>query len=610
MTMAEDEKQLYLDVLREGSTPFDRFVARGDIEDVIDIPTSRKIIDRTIYRAISQTQLDQSTRLIPILGEAGSGKTHAYHAYKDREHKIAAASKDSSDVDANFQGPTGWTIIYVPSPPASIRILLHVYTCMLEELGADILNTVSDKLIDRWGGKKKKWGIFGKSDIEEIIQNGIREYPGVFADAVKAMVLFQMDKDRRTLAERWLLGEDLDETELSTLGISSVVEEDDICLAMIKLIAEHTDRTLILYFDELESPYRMHGEEAERKFLEVLKRMYNEVKNLIIIIAVLKEIWPRILEIADTPLRSRMEPEHELQKWTLDDLKLFFARSMQYFWTQNNLNPPPLPLFPLNDQILSVIYNKTDGNQRSIIKLIRIFVDKIVMGDMTIEELMKDEKIKPTAQPVAKSEIDDEIKKMAANAVAQAQAKKTAISKEIDKMMQEESFIIEVNSASIAGAALKVIKQFAEKYNKNAKVDIEYQFVVGKRATTVAGLVTYENRRIALELPSVKTYDKSGGVAAFYAASRCQTAFEQKVVDEAILIVPKDTSGQKFQSILKQYPTMHMIEINNEEGEALLRGIASNIPTAKAYEIGKLIFPDLPDFVPPKEEPKQDQSKQ
>ncbi|GAG66051.1 unnamed protein product, partial [marine sediment metagenome] len=85
--------------------------------------------------------------------------------------------------------------------------------------------------------------------------------------------------------------------------------DDDTCLAMIKIITENLGKVIVLYFDEIESPYRMHGELAERKFLEVLKKQYNEVQKLVIVIAVLKEIWPRILEIADQPLRSRMEPE-------------------------------------------------------------------------------------------------------------------------------------------------------------------------------------------------------------------------------------------------------------------------------------------------------------
>jgi len=591
--ISEEEKELYLEVLREGTTPFDRFVSRGDIEDVIDIPRSRQTIDRNVFRAVQQTQLDQSTRLIPILGEAGTGKTHAYWAYKDRERKMLQT--DETTEELVYEGPGGWTIVYVPSPPASIRILLHVYSCIIDDMGADILQIVSEKLVKKWGGKKKKHlGIFGSADIEEVIQAGIRNYPGVFADCVKALVIYEMDKDRKVLAERWLLGEDLDETELDKLGINSVIEEDDICLAMIKLLTEHTDKTIVLYFDELESPYRMHGPDAERKFLEVIKRLYNEVKNLVIVIAVLKEIWPRILEIADMPLRSRMEPEHELQNWTHDDLKLYFAKSMLHFWTQNNLNPPTYPLFPLNDQVLNSIYEKSDGNQRSIIKLIRIFVDKIISGEMTLEELMKDESIVPVAKPeLVKSEIDEEIKKLAAEAKTKGTQQSLAL---VEKMMQEEDFIIDVNQASIAAAALKCIKILGDKNNYTYKVDLEFQFPLGRRKVTLAGLVTYNNRRIALEVPAVKDFDRSGGVAAFYAAQRLQNALMQNQIDEAILIVPENTKGQKYQSTLSQYPQIKVVEVGNETGELLLRAAGSKKPSKEGYNIAKIIFTELPEY--------------
>ncbi|MHA1727894.1 MAG: hypothetical protein ACTSWY_04100 [Promethearchaeota archaeon] len=595
--LTDDEKELFIDVLKQGATPFDRFVSRGDIEDVIDIARSRKTIDRSLFRCVAQTQLDQSTRMIPILGEAGAGKTHAYWAYKDKERRMKEQN-ESSDSETTYSGPENWRIVYVPSPPAAIRILLHVYSCIIDELGADILGTVAGILVERWGGKKRKLlGLFGKADIDEVIQQGIREYPGVFADCVKALVIFKMDKDRKTLAERWLLGEDLDEEDLDILGINSVIEEDDVCLAIIKLLTENLEDTLILYFDELESPYRMHGEEAEQKFLEVLKRLYNEVKNVIIVIAVLKEIWPRILSIADAPLRSRMEPEHELKKWSFDDLKLYFAKSMVHFWRQNNVNSPAYPLFPLNDQLLNTIYNKTDGNQRSIIKLIRIFVDKLVFGDMTIEELMEDEKIVPTAQPMEKSEIDEEIMKMAAQVAVKTS--KSSLAHQIEKMMAEEDFIIDVNPASVAGASLKCIKILGDQNNWDYKVDLEFQFSKGKRKVTLAGLITYNGRKIAMEIPSVKTFDRSAGVAGFYAAKRLMDASQKNAIDEGILIVPVGTKGQKYTSILKQNSEIiHLIEINEEMAENLLRSAASQNPSDIGYQIAKIVFPDLPDLSP------------
>jgi len=593
MVFSEEEKQNYIQVLREGPTPFDRFVARGDIEDVIDVQGRRRIIDHAVFRAISQTQFDQATRLIPIIGEAGSGKTHAYWAYKDKEKKIKKGS-DNSFEETKIEAPQGWTIIYVPSPPASVRILLHIYTCMIDELGADILSRVAEKLVNIWKSKKKKHlGIFGSATLEDVIQAGIREHPGVYADCVKALSIFYMDKDRSQLAERWLLGEELDERDLEILQIGSIIEDDDICLAMIKLLCEFSDETIVLYFDELESPYRMHGPEAEKKFLEVLKRLYNEVKNLVIIMAVLDEIWPRILEIEDKAFISRMEEPQKLPKWSFDDLKLFYAKAMMHFWESQNLRIPTDLLFPLNEVILQSIYSKTDGNQRNIIKLIRIFIEKIISGEFTIEELMKSEDVSPYAQkPLNKSEIDEEIKKLAETSAQNFDQRKNLMNK-IEEMMIEENLIIEVNASSIAGAALKSIKLIAENYQKNCKIEVDFKFTHGKKTIQLAGLINYENERIGLEIATIKNFDRPGGTSAFWAAERVAIALHQNIIDRAVLITSKDTNSPKYNSLIKQYPKIEVIEINQEEAEDLLKKIAKGTISEGGLLIAKSIFRDI-----------------
>ena len=198
--LSDDDKQMYLDVLREAPIlPFSNFVSRGDIADRIDIQRPRSYIDREVYRLVQQTHRDRSSRLIPILGSAGTGKTHAYHSFKDKERenrkKIEQASEEE-EIEVSQLEPVDWTIIYVPSPPASIRVLLHVYTCIIESVGPEILDLVSQKLVfEKWGGKKG--GIFQKPKIDEVIQKGIREFPGVFADCVKALVTYQLDKSRK-----------------------------------------------------------------------------------------------------------------------------------------------------------------------------------------------------------------------------------------------------------------------------------------------------------------------------------------------------------------------------------------------------------------------------
>ena len=594
--LKEDEIEIYLDTLREGTTPFDRFASRGDIQDPVDVPTPRKAIDNAVFRAIRQTKRDKSTRLIPILGSAGSGKTHTYWAFKDKELK--AKGPKENVIEEDLEEAVDWSIVYVSSPPAPIRILLHVYTCIIDEIGADVLQTVAEKLVDRWGGFKRK-GLFGKTDIDEVIQQGIREYPGVFADCVKALVIFELDKSRRPMAERWLLGEDMDETELDTLGINSVIEDDDICLAMIKLITEHLDKVVMLYFDELESPYRTHGEAAEIRFLETLKRLYNEVKNIVIIGAVLKEIWPRILEIADQPLRSRMEPELEIKPFTFADVKLYFAKSMEVFWNENNLNPPLYPLFPLNETVLETIFNKTKGNPREAIKLARMFVDKIVNEEMTLEQLATDKELQAvTTAEHAAAKLAAEKGVVATKGgpapKATGPAQKSEVALRIEEILKQEEYIVEVNPASVAGASLKCIKVYADKINKQPKVNLEWKFTLEKKSGakiyTLAGMIEFEGRKIGLEVPSVKNFDRSGGVAAFYAAQRLADAIELNNVTESILLVPEGTSGAKYLSLLKKYGgKLHVSELSQDSAEELIRS-AMKDPSIKGWEISRIIF--------------------
>ncbi len=122
---------------------------------------------------------------------------------------------------------------------------------------------------------------------------------------------------------------------------------------------------------------------------------------------------------------------------------------------------------------------------------------------------------------------------------------------------------------------------------------------MGRRKVTLAGLVIYNNRRIGLEVPAVKDFDRSGGVAAFYAAQRIQNAILQNQIDEAILIVPENTKGQKYQSILSQYSQINVVELVNETGEDLLRGAGSGKKISQeGYDIAKIIFTELPEYTP------------
>ncbi len=571
--LTDEQKDLYLDVLKEGTTPFDRFVSRGDVEDPVDIPNPRRDIDRAVMNAIKKSAADRTARFIPLLGSAGSGKTHAFWAFKDAEKKLlqGEGAEGAEKVEPN------WTVVYIPSPPTAVRILFHIYTCLINEI-PDIIDKVSKAIVHNYGGDKKKFGIFGKADIDEIIASATNDYPGVFADCVKTLITYGMESNssKRAFAKRWLLGEAVDEAELEELKIQSVIESDDVCLAMIKLISKHLNKVLVLYFDEFESPYRTHGPEAEVKFLETLKRMYNEVQNVIIVAAILKDIWPRVLEVADAPFKSRMEPDVELKPFTFGDVKLWFAKVQEHFWSLNNLDMPPDPLFPLNETVLKIIFDRTHGNPRETIKLTRVFIDKLVYGDLTLAEIT--EQTKPEAIPAKVEPAVVTTSPLATltptKVAAAAPPAPSAAQQKVEEIIDTEGLIVDVNPASVLGAVTKGIQKVAAKANQAAdaiKVTLGHKFFIGGKEKEIGALIEFSGQKVGIDIPAVKTFDRSGGVAAFYSAKRLVDGLTNNTYARAIIIMPESTSGEKTQYLFEQNPGLLDFKLNQKQAEDLIR---------------------------------------
>ncbi|NMC07755.1 MAG: hypothetical protein GYA24_21255, partial [Candidatus Lokiarchaeota archaeon] len=574
--LTDEQKELYLDVLKEGTTPFDRFVSRGDVEDPVDIPNPRREIDRAVMNCIKKTETDKTARFIPMLGAAGSGKTHAFWAFKDAEKKLMQeVGPDGQKIEPN------WTVVYIPSPPTAVRILFHIYTCLINEI-PDIIDKVSKALVHNYGGDKKKFGFFGKADIDEIIAQATNDYPGVFADCVKTLITYGMETNanKRAFAKRWLLGEAVDEKELEELKIQSVIESDDVCLAMIKLISKHLNKVLVLYFDEFESPYRTHGPEAEVKFLETLKRIYNEVQNVIIVAAILKDIWPRVLDVADAPFKSRMEPEVELKPFTFGDVKLWFAKVQEHFWSLNNLDMPPDPLFPLNEPVLKIIFDRTHGNPRETIKLTRVFIDKLVYGDLTLAEITEQTKpeavpakVEGTAQPVVVTPLA-QLGPAKAGTSSSGTTVPSAAQQRVEDIIDKEGLIVDVNPASVLGAVTKGIQKVAAKAGQPAdaiKVTLGYKFFLGGKEKEIGALVEFTGQKVGVDIPAVKSFDRSGGVAAFYSAKRLVDGLTNNTYARAIIIMPESTSGEKTQYLFEQNPGLLDFKLNQKQAEDLIR---------------------------------------
>ena len=494
---------MYLEILKE-DPPLRRYVSRGDIPDDVDIPGPHQDADRAIWRVARFTMKDHTPRFQPILGTSGMGKTHLYWVIKGQEDIFAAG---------NFLA------VYVPSPPAPVRIPLHLHTCIVDEAGDELFDETVDYLITKFGGVK---GVTHEIyDYTYAMERLLVDYPGISSDAVKALLRYRLDPGTADLARRWLLGDALSEHELDRLGVRTILEEDDVTLAMIKILTEGSKRPIVLFVDEMEGPYNAYGEEAERHFLEIMKRIYNETKNVVIVASCLSEIWDRVYEIADGPMRSRMETVVHLKPFSKDDVAAFVTETMTKYWQQQNIEPPPDNLYPYTELDIEVAFSESEGNPREAIRYLIPRLDEILFDKKEVE------------------------------------------------VTPQEDYVIKLTATVVLNSIVEALTLAAKPLGVEVELQVSGAGSQKQQAAIVELTKESVTQYVGIDLPNVKNWDRSGGVAAYYSANRLKKVLDADAVKAAVIAVPVPTKGAKFEALTEEIGSK-MLTLRLDEETATL----------------------------------------
>ena len=534
--------------------PFNRAVSKYNIEEDIglDIVTmNRKVIDYKLSRLIRTTNIDQTARFLPLVADAGCGKTHYYWVLKSREN-----SKETK---------IPYKTVYVSSPAVPYRLFHHIYTCLVEEIADEgFFLKIMDILLEELNIDKNEPQY--RENPSYLIAKILPTFPGIFADCVKALVylkIYGIRELRGALALRWLLGEGLTEEEQKQLKVHSILEQDDVCLAMIKIICDLSAHVLVFYFDEMESPLRSFGPEAQQKFFEYIKRLYNESRNSIIVSACLKSVWEEVLKTADRPTIQRMEQVLYLDKFTFEDLKVYYIRGMSHFWTTLGALAPKDIYFPLSEPFLHDIYESTEGNQRECIKHINLSIE--MQLDEYYNTIQKSRPGYDFGYSSPKSELD---KTYVLN--------RETSQLELVDLPHESGFVEELEPSP--GNVFKVFFDYftSKLKEKKSKHDfiIDFSYKQNEKTKKLGAILKYggiKNKIIGFEIPTIKSFEKQAGNASNFALKRLINASESSIIDHGILIVPGNPQGEMYLSLLEQHKNIHQLCIPIEHVRKLLK---------------------------------------
>jgi len=556
MEIAEDSN---VNLLAENIAilPFNRAVSKYNIEEDpdLDIVTmNRKVIDYKISRLIRTTNIDQTARFLPIIADAGCGKTHYYWVLKSREN--------------SQENKIPYQTVYVSSPAVPYRLFHHIYSCLVEEIADEgffiqimdiLLEELSININDPQYSENPSY----------LIAKILPTFPGIFADCIKTLVYLKLKGIRNhqgALALRWLLGEGLTEEEQKQLQVHSILEQDDVCLAMIKIICDLSTRVLVFYFDEMESPLRSFGPDAQQKFFEYIKRLYNESRNSIIVSACLKQVWEEVLKNADLPTLQRMEAELYLDKFTFEDLKVFYIRGMSHFWTAIGKIAPKDMYFPLSEPVLKEIFQLTEGNQRECIKQINLSIE------MQLDEYYNTtQKNRPGYRYTYTPPKPPTDKTYVLNPSTQ---QLQLIDVPHDSGFEEE---LEPSPGNVFKAFFDYITRKLNEKKSKYDFIIDFSYKQHEKTKKLGAILNYgglKHKIIGFDVPTIRSFEKQAGNAANFALKRLIEAKESNIIDHGILITPAfpQGGGEKYREMLLQNSEyIHELVIPIEHVRKLLK---------------------------------------
>ena len=311
--------------------PFHNFTSRSDIREFYNLNRPNKEALKHVIRFLEIVRKKKRESVIlPIIAEAGYGKTHFYWVLRETV--------------------TDAYVVYIPVPTNPNRVYSHFYFETIKAGGAPLLEYVADALTQKY--RKAEHAAVDFSGMGNIVIDGFF--------ALK-------DPSQSKIALKWLTGFDIDDNTANFKR--TILDDEELALAALKIILKVIDKPIIFFVDELESLFISLGPEAELQFLETLKKMHNEGSNFIMCLACLTTLWDTILDLSSTAVQSRIEPPVVLKRFLKKDIQEYCLQMLQEFQQKFEIIlPEENSLWPLSKADIESSYAYSHGNPREAIK--------------------------------------------------------------------------------------------------------------------------------------------------------------------------------------------------------------------------------------------------
>ncbi|MHA2119379.1 MAG: hypothetical protein ACW98J_10705, partial [Candidatus Thorarchaeota archaeon] len=210
--------------------------------------------------------------------------------------------------------------------------------------------------------------------------------------------------------------------------------------------------------------------------------------------------------------------------------------TMKEFWTEQNIEPPPKLIFPFSDSDVSEIFANSEGVPRDAIRNAISKLDSILFE------------------------------------------------KEEEEVEEQPDYVVKLTPTVVISSMIKAFELAGSDGGVEVSLDDEATAAT-KESTSVLTLTKGPiSRKVGIDVPGVKDWDRSGGVASFYSARRLQKLIEAGEINMAMMAVPEATAGAKFEAVIEDLgPNLADLRFTETTATAFIEAIAKGrLPDATA----------------------------
>jgi Cdc6-like AAA superfamily ATPase len=345
-------------------------IYRPDPFDANEIHSEARRKFSELLDQVSAEDSPDMGKILVILGDSGSGKTHLMRAFRQLVHKDEKGYFGYLELTAMARDYNKYLL------SGLIDSLGYPYFAGTDDRSG--LRRLSDAFAERpstmkWPVKRPKhdrdsalralrdWAMNDTESIrfvellaDAIVQKSEWRHLNMDPELVRALLFLQRDDARyKNAVVRYLRGDALSELDAKRLGgINARSNPEDVQLLLRQLgqIAWAADEScVVLCADQLDSIHfnAPSQDEAVRLFRQAIGAItdfVNHVPRSVVIVASVAEIYEQYRETLHGPLRDRLEvydPIYLRRSRDADEIEAILARRLEWLYTVNGADPDP-----------------------------------------------------------------------------------------------------------------------------------------------------------------------------------------------------------------------------------------------------------------------------